>query len=109
MKVRLPKSWDRLPESEKEIIAKVKEEEINSHFAELQKNWLMMSCIVLNKFMGKDLDDCLFYLANFKSVYRLNAQKQTREEQQEWLKAQMDDIFGVDKFPYKYLDSLEDM
>ena len=43
MKVRLPKSWDRLPQSEKEAIAQVKEDEINKYFAKLQKNWLMLS------------------------------------------------------------------
>lgn len=109
MKVRLPKCWDRLPQSEKEAIANVKEQEINEHFATLQKNWLMMSCIVMADYMGKSAEECLLYLANFKEVYRLNSKISNAEEQQRWLSGKMDEIFGEGKYPFKYIDKLEDM
>lgn len=109
MNVRLPKSWDRLPQSEKEAIARVKEDEINAHFAKLQKNWLMLSCMVMARYMGMSKEDCLLYLANFREVYRLNSQKKTDAEQKAWLEEQMNGIFGVDGFPTKYLDKLEEM
>lgn len=109
MKVRLPKSWDRLPESEKEIIARVKEQEINANFAKLQKNWLMLSCIVMSEYMGMSADECLLYLANFKEVYRLNAKIEREEKQQEWLKGKIDKIFGEGNYPYQYIDKLEEM
>lgn len=109
MKVRLPKSWDRLPQSEKETIARVKEQEINENFAKLQKNWLMLSCIVMADFMGKDKDECLLYLANFREVYRLNSKLNGDAEQQAWLNAKMTEIFGEVGYPYQYIDKLEEM
>lgn len=109
MNVRMPKSWDRLPQSEKETIAKVKEQEINEYFAKLQKNWLMLSCVVMADFMGKSADECLLYLANFKEVYRLNSKFEKEADQVAWLTAKMDDIFGVGNYPYQYIDKLEDM
>lgn len=108
MKVRLPKSWERLPESEKRLIAEVKEAEINQHFAQLQKNWLMLSCIVLSEAMGLSKDECLLYLANFRGVYKQNSQIATEEEQQAWLRGKMEEIFEG-QYPYQYIDKLENM
>lgn len=108
MKVRLPKSWDRLPQSEKETIAAVKEQEINSHFAKLQKNWLMLSCMVFHNNFGFGKDRCLLYLANWREMYRLNAKQGGGEAQQAWLKAEMDKIFGEGNYPYEYIDKLEE-
>ena len=109
MKVRLPKSWDRLPPSEKKIIAEVKDQEINQYFAKLQKNWLMLSCIVLNRYFGFGRKRLLIYLANWREIYRLNSKIKSEEEQQAWLRGEMDRIFGKDNYPYKYIDKLEEM
>jgi hypothetical protein len=109
MKVRLPKSWDRLPPNEKKIIAQVKNQEIDEHFAMLQKNWLMMSCIVLNKFFGFGRKRLLLYLANWREVYRLNSTIKTEAEQQAWLRGEMDRIFGKGNYPYEYIDKLEEI
>ena len=50
MKVRLPKSWGRLPKSEKEIINQVMTDKVIKQVcheqAELQKIWLQMACIL---------------------------------------------------------------
>lgn len=109
MKARLPKSWDRLPPSEKKIIAEVKEQEINQYFAKLQKNWLMLSCIVLNRYFGFGRKRLLIYLANWREVYRLNSKMKSDAEQQAWLRGEMDKIFGKDNYPYEYIDKLEEM
>lgn len=108
MKVRMPKSWDRLPQSEKEAIANVKEQEINHYFAEVQKNMLMLQCIAMNM-AGLPVEQCLLVLANMKEVYRLNSKKKTEAEQKAWLNSKMDEIFGEGKYPYQYIDKLEDM
>lgn len=109
MKVRLPKSWERLPESEKKIIAEVKEQEINQYLAKLQKNWLRLSCIVMSEYMGLSADDCLLYLANFKEVYRKNSKYTSEESQEKWLSEKMDEIFGKGNYPYQYIDKLEEL
>ena len=109
MKVRLPKSWDRLLPSEKEAIARVKEDEINKYFAKLQKNWLRLSCKVLHDNFGFGKDRCMLYLANWKEMYRLNAKLGSDAEQQAWLESEMDKIFGKGNYPYEYIDKLEEM
>lgn len=107
------KLFTQLAPSEQEKIkalySKDVEDENNKYFAKLQKNWLMLSCIVMADFMGKDKDECLLYLANFKEVYRLNSKIKGEEAQQEWLKGEMDRIFGKDNYPYQYIDKLEDI
>ena len=109
MKVRLPKSWEDLCPRDKKIIAEVKEQEINQYYAKLQKNWLMLSCIVLNRYFGLGRKRLLIYLANWKEIYRLNSKLGSDEAQQAWLRGEMDKIFGKDNYPYKYIDKLEDM
>jgi hypothetical protein len=109
MKVRLPKSYNDLPRREKEIIAQVKENEINEHFAQLQKNWLMLSCMVLHNNFGFGKDRCLLYLANWREMYRVNANVGGNDKQEAWLKSEMDKIFGKDGYPYEYIDKLEDV
>ena len=93
----------------KQLYTKDVEDETNKYFASLQKNWLMLSCIVMSDFMGKNSDECLLYLANFREVYRQNSKIKTEAEQQKWLKDKMNEIFGEGKYPYQYIDKLEEM
>ena len=113
MKARIPKSFLNLPKSERETIEKLKNEqvenEVNRYFAQLQKNWLKMSCMVLHNGCGMNAEECLLYLGNFGTAYRENARIATHDEQQKWLDAEMEKIFGTGGFPQKYLDRLEEL
>ena len=109
MKARLPKSWDRLPPSEKLKIAEVKQQEIYAEQAKVQKIWLMLQCVVNHDYMGMSEEECLLALANWHEVYRLNQKHKTEEEQMAWLESKMRDIFKVNGYPYKYIDKLENM
>lgn len=108
MKVKLPRSWHNLPPSEKETIARVKEQEINEYFAKVQKNMLMLQCIAMDK-VGLTVEQCLLVLANMREVYRQNSKILSDSEQQVWLNSEMDRIFGEGGYPYKYIDKLEEM
>jgi hypothetical protein len=108
VKVRLPKSWEQLPQSEKEIIAQVKEQEINQYLASVQKNMLMLQSIAMDM-AGLTREQCLLVLANMREVYRKNSKILTDDGQRFWLEAEIDRIFGVGGYPYKYINKLEDM
>ena len=109
---KMPKSWFRLPEWEREQISKVCNEAINAQVdheeAQLQKLWLQFACIVLPS--QKDpwgKMRCMFFLKGWKRVYRINSQFKTAEERDAWLKAEMEKIFGKDGYPHEWVDSLE--
>lgn len=113
MKARLPKSWDTLPESEKRIISKVmtdKVVEMVAHEqAELQKIWLKMACIVLNRNFGFGRKRCMLFLANWREMYRQNTRFGSSEAQAEYLAKEIDRIFRKEGYPTEYVDKLENL
>ena len=113
MKARIPKSFHQLPKREREKINEVMTEEVVKQLlheeAELQKIWLQMACIVLNKYFGFGKKRLLIFLGNWREMYRINSKLGGRDQQAEYLTAEMTRIFGKDGFPYKYLDKLEEM
>lgn len=113
MKVRVPKSFLNLPESEKEKINEVLNEEIenrvNHNFAELQKIWLQLACIVLNRNFKFGKRRLLLFLGVWREMYRINSKLQGKAEQTAYLTAEMNKIFGEGGFPRAYLDKLEDL
>lgn len=113
MKVRVPKSFLNLPESEKEKINEVLTEEIesrvNHNFAELQKIWLQFACIVLNRNFKFGKKRLLLFLGVWREMYRINNKIQGKKEQTAYLTAEMNKIFGEGGFPREYLDKLEEL
>ena len=113
MKARLPKSWDRLPPREKEIINQVMTDEVVKQVcheqAELQKIWLQFACIVLHRNFGFGKKRCLLFLANWREMYRLNSRIDGRKDQSEFLAGEMEKIFGKGGYPKEYIDKLEEM
>ena len=113
MKVRLPKSYLDLPQSEKDKINEVMTEEVerqtNKNMAKLQKIWLQFACIVLNKNFGFGKERALLFLGNWKQMYHLNNKLKNEAEQTEYITAEMNRIFGAGGYPTEYIDKLEDM
>jgi hypothetical protein len=113
MKARLPKSWDRLPQREKEIINQVMTEEVIRQVcheqAELQKIWLQMACIVLHNNFGFGKKRCLLFLANWREMYRINTKLTSKEKQTDYLAREIEKIFGKGGYPKEYIDKLEEM
>ena len=112
MKANIPKSWLSLPPKEKRIITELVEEEVRKGVdheeAELQKRWLQLACIVLHK--QKDSYGkmrCMAFLKAWKRVYKACEKFKSGAEIDEWLKSEMDSIFGVDGYPSGWVDSLE--
>lgn len=113
MKVRVPKSFLNLPESEKEKINEVLTEEVqsqvNKNFAELQKVWLQLACIVLNRNFGFGKRRLLLFLGAWREMYRINSKLVSNTTQSAYLKAELNKIFGEGGYPYEYIDKLEDV
>lgn len=113
MKVRVPKSFTQLPESEKQIINEIMTEEVrkqvNEHMAQLQKVWLQLACIVLHKNFGFGKKRALLFLANWREMYRLNGKFTSEEEQTEFLTAEIEKIFGEGGYPTEYIEKLKEI
>lgn len=107
-----PRSWDRLPESERKALtdfcAQTVTEQVNHDEATLQKRWIQLACIVLHNQKDKfDKERCMSFIAGWKRVYRTCERFETGEEIDEYLKREMESIFGKDGYPYEWVDSLE--
>lgn len=113
MKVRVPKSFLNLPQKEKDIINRVLEEEviktINHEEALLQKIWIKLACIILNKTFGLGKKRLILFLANWDNMYRMNKKIPNEEEREKYLKSEMKRIFKDDDFIDEYLDKLENL
>lgn len=113
MKARLPKAWNRLPQSEKDAINKVMTDEVVKQVlheeAELQKIWLQMACIVLHRNFGFGRKRCMLFLANWREIYRQNSRLEGKEEQERFLAGEIDQIFRKEGYPTAYVDKLEEL
>lgn len=81
--------------------------ETNVNFAKLQKNWIILDCIVEHDYMKMDKEEILLHIANWYEVYRLNSKLPNEEAQVKWFNEKLTEIFGDPEFIYKYLDKLE--
>lgn len=113
MKARLPKSWNQLPRHEKDTINRVMTEEVVKQVlheeAELQKIWLKFACIILNKYFGFGRKRLLLFLGNWREMYRVNSELDSKEEQSSFIDTEIDRIFRKEGYPTEYVDKLERM
>lgn len=113
MKPLLPKSWYTLPKKEqnaiKEAMEKLANQTIDHEEAEIQKIWLQLGCIVLHKYVKDKYGKlrCMVFLRGWKKAYVQISKFKTNAERDEWLKKEMEEIFGAGGYPYEWVDSLE--
>ena len=113
MKAKIPTSYFNLPKKEKDAIdnqiKKFINDQVDHEEAELQKIWLQMACIVLHENFGFGKDRLMVFLGNWKTMYRINLKLGNYESQTEFLKEQMEKIFGECGYPYEWVDRMEDL
>lgn len=113
MKVRLPKSWNQLSKRDKATINRVMTDEVVNQVvheqAQLQKIWLQMACIVLNRNFGFGRKRLLIFLGVWREMYRINSRLDTETEQTAYLTAELNRIFGEGGYPSEYIDKLEEI
>lgn len=113
MKVKMPRSFESLPQSEKDKINEVLTEEVekrvDADFCRLQRTWLKFACIVLNKCFGFGKKRAMLFLANWREMYRLNTTMKTEAEQTSYLEREMSRIFRKEGYPESFVDKLEEI
>lgn len=111
MKCNIPKSWEQLPQKEKDAINKlmtdfaydiVAKEQMN-----LQEIWIKLACIVLHDFHGFGEGDLLKFIAAWKRIYARNDRAEYKEEQDAWLNEEMAKCFPFCGFPQIRIDELK--
>jgi hypothetical protein len=108
MKAIMPKSWQRLPESEKNKIAEVCEQQMEQQMVIILDAFLKMSCSVLNKGFGFGQDRLMCYLGNYYAVFEKHCDLVKGGKQSEVLDAEMQNIFRRSGYPDEFFKSMID-
>ena len=111
MKCNLPKSWDQLPQREKDIINKTMTdfayEIVEKEQQNLQEIWIKLACSLLHDFFDFGEDDLLKFIAAWKRIYARNDRTEYKEEQDAWLDEEMKKCFPTCGFPQLRIDELK--
>lgn len=103
MKVKIPKSFNELPKSERQSIEdycnKIINDSLDKEDAELQVLYMKMTCMILKDNFGMTEDDLLRFIGSWGQIYRKNRKFKTSAEQSEWLETEMKRIFPTGGFP----------
>ena len=112
MKANIQRSYDRLPNAEKERLKRFMEDAVNEQLfheeAEMQKTWLQYACIILNQNFGFGETRCLSFLRGWKKMYTRNAKFKDGVEQSNYIDENISKIFK-NGYPKEWVDSLEDI
>lgn len=106
MNAIMPKSWDRLPKSEKDKIVDVMEEQMEKQFVFMLDALLKMSCSVLNAGFDFDQDDLMCYLGNYYAVFEKHCELVKAGKQVEVLDEEMRKIFTRSGYPDEFFRSM---
>ena len=74
-----------------------------------QKKWLKYACILLTDKFNFTPEQCMLFLANWRDMYIVNTKFENEQEQEEYLKTQMDRIFGENCYPEIFIKKLENL
>ena len=110
MKARLPRSWDRLPQSQKEVIA----ESMKQMLTEQEERdmriildlYIKMACFVLHKAFGFGEKRLGMFLGNHKRLFRIQHKRVVDGTQLAYLNEEMAKIFRKNGFPQDFFDNM---
>lgn len=110
MKARLPKSWDRLPQSQKEVIAdsmkKMLTEQEDRDMRIILDLYIKMACLVLHKAFGFGEKRLGMFLGNHKRLFRIQHKRVVDGTQLAYLNEEMAKIFRKNGFPQDFFDKM---
>lgn len=112
MKCNLPRSYNQLPQAEKDVIEKYFNEQLNHYLdkeeAEVQDIWIKFACIVLRDRLKLDEEELVNFIVGWNRVYSKNARIKNKEEQTAWLDEEMKKCFPKIGFPQARIDHLKE-
>lgn len=112
MKCNMPRSFNQLPKSERELIQNALNEQltqlVDKEEAEVQEIWIKLACINLHETFGFGEERLMRFIAAWNRVYRRNERVQTKAEQTAWLDAEMAKCFPKSGFPQMRIDKLKE-
>jgi hypothetical protein len=108
MNAILGKSFSQLRKSEQDRILKQMEDAMDDELCKAQFIWIKYNCVAMAN-AGETADEILNYLGGWRHVYRINSRFKTKEEQDAFLDARMDEIFGAGGFPQEFMDGLREI
>lgn len=114
-KVKPPRAWNRLRESERQEIVDYMRDcleelvrvNLDHEEAELQKTWLKMMCIANHDILKVGKIRAIRVLHRWKRLYHIVGKLKTKVERDAYLDAEIEKIFGKDGYPNEWVDSLE--
>lgn len=114
-KVKPPRAWNRLRESERQEIVDYMREcleelvrvNLDHEEAELQKTWLKMMCIANHDILKVGKIRAIRVLHRWKRLYYIVSKLKTKAERDAYLDTELEKIFGKDGYPNEWVDSLE--
>ena len=112
MKCNLPRSYNQLPQAEKDAIQEAFNEQLNhlldKEEAEVQEIWIKLACILLHENFGFGEQRLSRFIIAWNRIYNRNARTQTKSEQTAWLDAEMKKCFPKNGFPQCRIDHLKE-
>ena len=110
MKARLPKSWDRLPKSQKEVIAdymkEILTEQEDRDMRIMLDLYIKMACLVLHKAFGFGEKRLGMFLGHHRRLFHLQHKKVIDGTQLAYLNEEMAKIFKKNGFPQDFFDKM---
>lgn len=112
MKCNMPRSFLRLPPSERAAIESVLVDQVNNTVereeAELQDIWIKLACILLHETFGFGEERLCRFIVAWDRIYRTNSTMNNKAEQTAWLDSEMKKCFPKIGFPQRRIDRLKE-
>ena len=108
MKANLPKCFNQLSNNEQDRINRALTDALDEELCTAQIIWIKMACSILHN-IGLCENTIVRFIGHWKSMYRSNYRFKDKQDQDKFLNARMQEIFGAGGFPEDFVQSLREI